>query len=79
MSIQISHRLPKSVPYRNQRGTGVMNRLFDSYKEYKGDITSRRNGVLIANSTGTSAYAIFNLQDRGIMFIDPHKLKCIKA
>ena len=54
------------------RGTGVMNRLFDSYKEYKGDIASRRNGVLIANSTGNSvAYAIFNLQDRGIMFIDP--------
>jgi GTP-binding protein len=54
------------------RGTGVINRLFDSYSEYKGDIASRRNGVLIANSTGTSvAYAIFNLQDRGIMFIDP--------
>jgi len=54
------------------RGTGVINRLFDSYKEYRGDIASRRNGVLIANSTGNSvAYAIFNLQDRGIMFIDP--------
>ena len=54
------------------RGTGVINRLFDSYSEYKGDIASRRNGVLIANSTGTSvAYALFNLQDRGIMFIDP--------
>ena len=54
------------------RGTGVINRLFDCYNEYKGDVASRRNGVLIANSTGTSvAYAIFNLQDRGIMFIDP--------
>ena len=54
------------------RGTGVINRLFDCYNEFKGDIASRRNGVLIANSTGTSvAYAIFNLQDRGIMFIDP--------
>ena len=54
------------------RGTGVINRLFDSYKEYRGDIASRRNGVLIANSTGNSvAYAIFNLQDRGIMFIEP--------
>jgi len=54
------------------RGTGVMNRLFDSYKEFKGEITSRRNGALIANSTGNSvAYAIFNLQDRGIMFIEP--------
>ena len=54
------------------RGTGVINRLFDSYSEYKGDIASRRNGVLIANSTGTSvAYALLNLQDRGNMFIDP--------
>tara|TARA_Y100000768_G_scaffold9429_1_gene6655 strand:- start:1186 stop:2994 length:1809 start_codon:yes stop_codon:yes gene_type:complete len=54
------------------RGTGVINRLFDSYKEFKGEITSRRNGALIANSTGNSvAYAIFNLQDRGIMFIEP--------
>jgi GTP-binding protein len=54
------------------RGTGVINRLFDCYNEFKGDIASRRNGVLVANSTGTSvAYAIFNLQDRGIMFIDP--------
>ena len=54
------------------RGTGVINRLFDSYNEYRGDITSRRNGALISNATGNSvAYAIFNLQDRGIMFIDP--------
>ncbi|MEK9976775.1 MAG: translational GTPase TypA, partial [Gammaproteobacteria bacterium] len=54
------------------RGTGVINRLFDSYERYSGDVESRRNGVLISNSAGNSvAYAIFNLQDRGTMFIEP--------
>ena len=54
------------------RGTGVVNRLFDSYGPFKGEISTRRNGALIATQTGTAvAYAIFNLQDRGIMFIDP--------
>ncbi len=52
------------------RGTGVINRLFHSYAEYKGDIPGRRNGVLISNDTGQAvAYALFNLQDRGVMFI----------
>ena len=54
------------------RGTGVLNRIFESYKLYKGEIDSRRNGVLISNAQGNSvAYAIFNLQDRGVMFIEP--------
>lgn len=52
------------------RGTGVINRLFHSYAPYKGDIPQRRNGALISNDTGSAvAYAIFNLQDRGAMFI----------
>ena len=52
------------------RGTGVLNRLFHSYAPYKGDIEGRRNGTLISNDTGTAvAYALFNLQDRGEMFI----------
>jgi GTP-binding protein len=52
------------------RGTGVFNRVFHSYAPYKGDIPGRRNGALIANEQGTAvAYAIFNLQDRGVMFI----------
>ena len=52
------------------RGTGVINRLFHSYANYKGDIPGRKNGVLIANDSGHAvAYALFNLQDRGVMFI----------
>ena len=54
------------------RGTGIMNRNFDSYGPYSGDIGGRRNGVLIANSTGeASAYALWNLQERGKLFINP--------
>lgn len=52
------------------RGTGIMNRIFDSYGPYKGDISGRRNGALISTDKGEAvAYAIFNLQDRGVMFI----------
>lgn len=52
------------------RGTGIMNRLFHSYSPFKGEIGQRRNGALISSETGTAvAYAIFNLQDRGAMFI----------
>ncbi len=52
------------------RGTGIMNRLFHSYAPFKGEVGQRRNGALISMETGTAvAYAIFNLQDRGSMFI----------
>ncbi len=52
------------------RGTGIMNRVFHSYGPYKGDIPARRNGALISTDQGQAVgYAIFNLQDRGIMFI----------
>ncbi|WP_169544631.1 translational GTPase TypA [Sneathiella aquimaris] len=52
------------------RGTGIMNRLFHSYVPHKGEIPGRRNGVLIANSTGKSvAFAIWNLEARGVFFI----------
>ena len=52
------------------RGTGLMNRLFDSYGPYKGEIAARRNGALISTDKGDAvAYAIWKLQDRGIMFI----------
>jgi len=54
------------------RGTGVINRVFHSYGKYKGEMGARRNGALISTETGTSvAYAIFNLQSSGIMFIEP--------
>jgi GTP-binding protein len=54
------------------RGTGTINRLFHGYAPYKGDVGGRRNGALISTDTGEAvAYAIWNLQDRGMMFIKP--------
>jgi GTP-binding protein len=54
------------------RGTGVMNRLFHAYSPYKGTIPGRRTGVLIANAPGVAvAYAMWNLEDRGPMMIEP--------
>ena len=54
------------------RGTGIMHRLFDSYGPYRGPIEGRRVGVLISNAGGAAApYALWNLEDRGPMFIDP--------
>jgi GTP-binding protein len=56
------------------RGTGVINRVFHSYEPYKGDIPGRRNGVLISNGQGESVgYALYNLQERGIMFVNPQE------
>ncbi len=52
------------------RGTAVMNRLFNAYAPFKGEIQGRRTGVLISNGTGeATAYSIFNLQDRGSFMI----------
>jgi GTP-binding protein len=54
------------------RGTAVMNRLFHDYGPYRGDIPGRRNGVLISNDQGEAvAYALWNLEDRGPMMIEP--------
>ncbi len=54
------------------RGTAIMNRLFHDYAPYKGDIPGRRNGVLLANEAGEAvAYALWNLEDRGPMMIEP--------
>lgn len=54
------------------RGTAVMNRLFHAYGPYKGDIPGRRNGVLISTDAGEAvAYALWNLEDRGPMIIEP--------
>ncbi|MDF1580531.1 MAG: translational GTPase TypA [Desulfuromonadales bacterium] len=54
------------------RGTGVLNHVFYEYAPYKGEIEGRKNGVLIAMDSGeTVAYSLFNLQDRGILFVGP--------
>jgi GTP-binding protein len=54
------------------RGTAVMNRLFHAYGPHRGEITGRRNGVLISTDQGDAvAYAMWNLEDRGPMIIEP--------
>jgi len=54
------------------RGTAIMNRLFHGYAGHKGDIQGRRNGVLISTDHGDAiAYAMWNLEDRGPMMIEP--------
>ncbi|MGL4310657.1 MAG: translational GTPase TypA [Paracoccaceae bacterium] len=56
------------------RGTGVLNRIFHSWAPHKGAIQGRRVGVLISMENGTSvAYALWNLEDRGRMFIGPQE------
>lgn len=53
-------------------GTGLMHHVFDHYGPKKGDIPSRINGVLIVNAPGSAAaYALWNLQERGRMCIEP--------
>jgi GTP-binding protein len=54
------------------RGTGIMNKLFNSYAPYKGPIQGRRNGVLISLEQGKAvAYALWYLEERGPLFINP--------
>ena len=54
------------------RGTAIMNRLFHGYAPHKGAIQGRRNGVLISNDKGEAvAYALWKLEDRGPMMIEP--------
>ncbi len=53
------------------RGTGILNRIFHSYKPMKGQIPGRRNGVLISLEQGkSSGYALFNLEERGQLMIE---------
>lgn len=57
------------------RGTGIMNRVFAEYGPYRGPITQYRPGVLVSMENGAAAtYALFNLQPRGTLFIDPQTL-----
>jgi len=54
------------------RGTGIMNRLFEKYGPYKGQIEGRQNGVLISNCAGEAVgYALNSLEDRGVLFVRP--------
>ena len=54
------------------RGTIVMNALFDGYMEYQGEIPQRITGALVADRPGVAtAYALFNLQERGELFVGP--------
>jgi GTP-binding protein len=54
------------------RGTAVFNRVFHAYAPHRGEIEGRRTGVLIANGDGDAvAYALWNLEDRGAMMIEP--------
>jgi GTP-binding protein len=54
------------------RGTGLISHVFDDFAPVKGDIPERRNGVLISNEQGDAvAYALWNLQERGRLFVSP--------
>jgi GTP-binding protein len=76
-------RLEFSVPSRgligfrsrfltDTRGTGIMNALFDGWAPWHGAIQARSNGAMIADREGTATpYAIFHLQERGIIFVPP--------
>jgi GTP-binding protein len=54
------------------RGSGVMSRLFFGYAPYKGAVEGRINGVLVSTASGAAvAYALWNLEERGVMFASP--------
>lgn len=65
------------IGYRSEfmtdtNGNGIMNNLFAGYEPYKGDIQTRERGSIVVHETGeTSAYGLFNTQDRGRLFIGP--------
>ena len=56
----------------NTKGEGIMVRSFDSYKPYAGEISGRKNGVLVSMVDGTTyGYSLFNLSDRGELLVEP--------
>ncbi len=56
----------------NTKGEGIMVRSFDDYKPYAGEISGRKNGVLVSMESGkTFGYALYNLLDRGYMIVEP--------
>ena len=78
-STHLEFRIPARglIGYRSEfmtdtNGNGIMNNLFAGYEPFKGEIETRENGSIVAHETGEStAYGIFNTQDRGRMFIGP--------
>lgn len=56
------------------KGSGVLNRIFHNYVPYKGDMNTKKNGALIATDPGEAvAFALWNLQDRGVLFVKPQQ------
>ncbi len=56
------------------KGSGVLNRIFHAYIPYKGEMLTKRNGALIATDPGEAvAYALWNLQERGVLFVKPQQ------
>ncbi len=54
------------------RGTGIMHHVFEGYEPWSGEIKTRTTGSLVADRTGSvTAYALFNLQERGVLFVAP--------
>src|SRR6188472_2286291 len=77
--VRMEFRIPARglIGFRSQfltetKGTGIMNHLFAAWEPWHGAIGTRATGALVADRTGpATAYAIFNLQERGEIFIDP--------
>src|SRR5713226_4534831 len=77
--VRLEFRIPARglIGFRSQfmtdtKGTGIMNHIFSSWEPWHGAIPSRVNGALVADRPGiATSYAIFNLQERGEIFIDP--------
>ena len=62
----------RSAFITNTKGEGIMVRSFEGYKPYAGDMSSRKNGVLVSMENGkTLGFSLFNLQDRGQMCVGP--------
>lgn len=76
---RLEFRIPSRglIGYRSEfltdtRGTGLLNTQFDGWDDYKGDIWARMNGSMISDRGGVAtAYAIWNLQERGVMLVTP--------
>ncbi|HZR24757.1 MAG TPA: translational GTPase TypA [Vicinamibacterales bacterium] len=77
--VRLEFRIPARglIGFRSQfmtdtKGTGIMNHIFSSWEPWHGVIPARANGALVADRSGpATSYAIFNLQDRGEIFIEP--------